>query len=68
MTATANEIDHAKEAAQRARILRTLADNEKWPKEHCDLTVRAALSVPQPDPIDRPPKVTALADAGQSRK
>ena len=68
MTATENEIDHAKEATQRERSLRTLADNEEWLSEHRDRTVRAALPVPQPDPIDRPPKVTALADAGQSRK
>ncbi len=46
----------------------TLAENAQWLDKHRDWTVRAARPVPQPDPIDRAPIVTALADAGQSRK
>ena len=68
MTSTESEIHRAKEAAQRERSLRTLAENAKWLAENRDRTVQAAASVRQPDPIDQPPKVTALADAGKSRK
>ena len=43
MISTEDGIDHAKEATQRERSLRTLAENEKWLNEHRDRTVRAAL-------------------------
>ena len=67
MTSTANEIHHAKEAAQRERSLRTLAENAKWLDEHRDRTVHAT-EPQQPDPIGQVPKVKAVADTGQSRR
>lgn len=67
MTSTVNEIHHAKEAAQRERSRRTLAENAKWIDEHRDRTVHAAASQ-QPNLIDPLPKVKAMADTGQSRR
>jgi len=67
MTSTANQIHHAKEAAQRERSLRTLAENAKWLDEHRDRTVHATESQ-QPDPTGQVPKVKAVPDTGQSRR
>jgi len=68
MTSTKSEIDRAKEAAQRERSLRTLAENAKWLDEHRDRTVLAAASVQQTDPIGQVPNVKIGAETGQSRR
>lgn len=68
MTSTKSEIDRAKEAAQRERSLRTLAENAKWLDEHRDRTVHAAASAQQTDLIGQVPKVKAVADTGESRR
>lgn len=68
MTSTESEIHRAKEAAQRKRRLRTLAENVQWLDEHRDRTVQAATSVRQPDPIDQALKVNSVAYVGQSQQ